>query len=170
MRKYFTSTWLILVEVFLSYIAHWFQISHSVITCESCHEQVKNSCKESTDSSRQYSVMSSGFGLNGTVSRCYYHFEDFARCMVRRYKIGQRLESLEISNRLLKIRSIFIEKNLKTSQKVEKEPLKSCHSLRDDYLECLHHKKEVSGIFDLWFKIRCEVSLTWRFLDTLKIK
>ena len=52
--------------------------------------------------------MSSGLGLRGNVSRCYYYFEDFASCM-------------------------------KTSD----EPIKQCLPLRNDYLECLHHKKEV---------------------------
>ena len=50
--------------------------------------------------------MSSGFGLNGKIGRCYPLWSSFETC-------------------------------LQTSPKRE-----TCFDLRDDYMECLHHKKE----------------------------
>ena len=32
-------------------------------------------------------------------------------------------------------------------QKVDADPIRTCKNFRDDYLECLHHKKEVRDIF-----------------------
>ena len=85
--------------------------------------------------------------MSGTVSRCYFHFEDMAKCMVRQDNNKREVDS----NKLLPRSSIsllfFI--NHLILQKVDADPIRTCKNFRDDYLECLHHKKEVSDIFDL---------------------
>eukprot|EP01041_Mallomonas_annulata_P004343 gene4343-8641_t len=53
--------------------------------------------------------MSSGLGVRGNVGRCFYFYQDFAKCM-------------------------------KTSDSLTAD----CLPLRDDYLECLHHRKELT--------------------------
>jgi len=35
------------------------------------------------------------------------------------------------------------------SQKESNDPLKECHMLRDDYLECLHHRKELTRVKEI---------------------
>ena len=71
--------------------------------------------------------MASGFGLRGNVGRCFYFYSDFASCMV--------ISMFEII--LYRYYSLY-------SKKTSDEPVKECVELRDDYLECLHHRKEVS--------------------------
>jgi hypothetical protein len=58
--------------------------------------------------------MSSGYGLSGTVSRCYFHFEDMAKCMVRRQqnRIGQQQTSFQQLNR-----SLIVDKSLNIAEK-----------------------------------------------------
>ena len=51
--------------------------------------------------------MASGYGVHGTVGRCYPIFRDMTLCVA------------------------------------STEDPKQCIDLRDDYFECLHHRKEV---------------------------
>ena len=43
--------------------------------------------------------------------------------------------------------SVFNKSHNLILQKVEADPIRTCRNFRDDYLECLHHKKEVGNIF-----------------------
>ena len=97
--------------------------------------------------------MSSGLGLKGNVSRCFYYFEDFASCMVRSNQYHHTLEtSWSFSHWYTD--SIYwtpfliflITKTINdiVIQKKSDDPLNQCLALRNDYLECLHHKKEVT--------------------------
>jgi hypothetical protein len=79
------------------------------------------------------------------VSRCYFHFEDMAKCMVRQDNNNKEVDS----NKLLSSSSItlLLLINHLMLQKVDADPIRTCKNFRDDYLECLHHKKEVGNIF-----------------------
>ncbi|CAN0119123.1 unnamed protein product [Phaeothamnion confervicola] len=56
--------------------------------------------------------MSSGYGVRGSVGRCYHVYSNFMECVV--------------------------SQGVQRQQTVRAE----CVDHRDDYLECLHHRKE----------------------------
>ena len=113
----------------------------------------------SHSNTQTFTVMSSGLGLKGNVSRCFYYFEDFASCMVRSdhhpsyhipktMTISQRWYTPHTSDALpstlFLILIITWTPIVVVVQKKSEDPLNQCLALRNDYLECLHHKKEVS--------------------------
>lgn len=59
----------------------------------------------------------SGFGVNGTTSRCFWFYKDYAKCMVR---ISDNFQS-------------------------EANDPRECKLDFDDYMECQDHRKEVFG-------------------------
>ena len=71
--------------------------------------------------------MSSGWGLNGGTSRCFPFYQDFVKCMV-------------LLVAFLTDISFYLYFNC---QKDGEDPIRECGLLRDDFLECLHHRKEV---------------------------
>ncbi len=69
--------------------------------------------------------MSSGFGTKGGKGRCFDFFTDFSACMVRaKYA-----------------RSLMIDRCCLLLQSSAADP-SECQAKREDYFECLHHKKE----------------------------
>jgi NADH dehydrogenase (ubiquinone) Fe-S protein 5 len=71
--------------------------------------------------------MSSGWGLHGGTSRCFPFYQDFVKCMVSVSCCARAPLSPVL-------------------QRDGEDPVKECTILRDDYLECLHHRKEVSCV------------------------
>jgi len=75
--------------------------------------------------------MSSGFGIKGGLGRCYPFFAEFKECLVSFGIIWNGALQYETLN------------SINGSQKTETSRTgKNCLGQRDDYFECLHHKKE----------------------------
>ena len=70
-----------------------------------------------------------GFGVGGNIGRCFGYLQDFTVCM----KTSGSISNISIIN----INVLFF-----CHENYLDDPMKMCGVLRDDYLECLHHRKE----------------------------
>ena len=87
--------------------------------------------------------MSSGYGCRGNVSRCFPFWQQFSDCMVRLFLGGARAvcaRNPSFEHPSTPAFSVVLAPCGVTAQAHAETP-KDCREKREDYFECLHHKK-----------------------------